>query len=107
MGANDGTWRSQVGAGVVGAEYLLCPQGCPGRQQLLAAVRQMQQLLKGQETRFAEGLRMMKSRLSTLHAALAKAAPEPAPGECQGVVGALGWVSSALEALWSFGAGCY
>lgn len=41
----------------------------------------MQQLLKGQETRFAEGLRVMKSRLSTLHASLAKAAPEPPAGE--------------------------
>nr|XP_027308991.2 fibulin-7 isoform X2 [Anas platyrhynchos] len=53
-------------------------QSCLGRQQLLAAVRQMQQLLKGQETRFAEGLRLMRSRLSALHATLSKAAPEPA-----------------------------
>ncbi|XP_021247175.1 fibulin-7 isoform X3 [Numida meleagris] len=82
VGANDAIWRRQVGAGAVGAEHLPCPQGCPGRQQLLAAVRQMQQLLKGQETRFAEGLRLMKSRLSTLHSALAKAAPEPAPVSC-------------------------
>ncbi|XP_047934957.1 fibulin-7 [Anser cygnoides] len=52
-------------------------QSCLGRQQLLAAVRQMQQLLKGQETRFAEGLRLMRSRLSALHAALSKAAMEP------------------------------
>ncbi|XP_040410058.1 fibulin-7 isoform X2 [Cygnus olor] len=52
-------------------------QSCLGRQQLLAAVRQMQQLLKGQETRFAEGLRLMRSRLSALHAALSKAALEP------------------------------
>uniref|UniRef100_A0A8C0ANX0 Fibulin 7 n=1 Tax=Buteo japonicus TaxID=224669 RepID=A0A8C0ANX0_9AVES len=41
------------------------PQSCLSRQQLLAAIRQMQQLLKGQETRFAEGLRVMKSRLMT------------------------------------------
>lgn len=41
----------------------------------------MQQLLKGQETRFAEGLRLMKGRLSTLHASLAKATPEPPAGE--------------------------
>ncbi|XP_019329967.1 PREDICTED: fibulin-7 [Aptenodytes forsteri] len=43
----------------------------------------MQQLLKGQETRFTEGLRVMKSRLSTLHASLApKAAPEPPAASC-------------------------
>ncbi|NXE30549.1 FBLN7 protein, partial [Ardeotis kori] len=59
-------------------------QSCLGRQQLLATVRQMQQLLKGQETRFAEGLRAMKSRLSALHASLAKAAPEPPAGEPSG-----------------------
>uniref|UniRef100_A0A493U314 Fibulin 7 n=1 Tax=Anas platyrhynchos platyrhynchos TaxID=8840 RepID=A0A493U314_ANAPP len=57
-------------------------QSCLGRQQLLAAVRQMQQLLKGQETRFAEGLRLMRSRLSALHATLSKAAPEPAAVSC-------------------------
>ncbi|OPJ58966.1 hypothetical protein AV530_000688 [Patagioenas fasciata monilis] len=57
-------------------------QSCLSRQQLLAAIRQMQQLLKGQETRFAEGLRVMRSRLSTLHNSLAKAAPEPPPVSC-------------------------
>lgn len=62
-------------------EQPLHPQSCLGRQQLLAAVRQMQQLLKGQETRFAEGLRLMRSRLSALHAALSKAAMEPLAGE--------------------------
>lgn len=41
----------------------------------------MQQLLKGQETRFAEGLRVMKSRLSTLHASLAKGPATALPGE--------------------------
>ncbi|KFO76193.1 Fibulin-7, partial [Cuculus canorus] len=58
------------------------PQSCLSRQQLLAAIRQMQQLLKGQETRFAEGLRVMKSRLSNLHASLAKAVPEPPAASC-------------------------
>ncbi|NXF37265.1 FBLN7 protein, partial [Nyctibius bracteatus] len=57
-------------------------QSCLSRQQLLAAIRQMQQLLKGQETRFAEGLRLMKSRLSALHASLAKASPEPPAASC-------------------------
>ncbi|KFZ55929.1 Fibulin-7, partial [Antrostomus carolinensis] len=55
---------------------------CLSRQQLLATIRQMQQLLKGQETRFAEGLRVMKSRLSALHASLAKATPEPPATSC-------------------------
>ncbi|KAF2987791.1 hypothetical protein EK904_015204 [Melospiza melodia maxima] len=58
------------------------PQSCLSRQQLLAAIRQMQQLLKGQETRFSEGLRAVRSRLSTIHASLAKAAPEPPAAAC-------------------------
>uniref|UniRef100_A0ACB8GA41 Uncharacterized protein n=1 Tax=Sphaerodactylus townsendi TaxID=933632 RepID=A0ACB8GA41_9SAUR len=36
----------------------------------------MQQLLKGQETRFTEGIRIMKHRLTTLQNAVTKAAPE-------------------------------
>ncbi|NWZ83260.1 FBLN7 protein, partial [Poecile atricapillus] len=52
-------------------------QSCLSRQQLLAAIRQMQQLLKGQETRFSEGLRAVRSRLSTIHASLAKEPPAP------------------------------
>ncbi|NXP21813.1 FBLN7 protein, partial [Scytalopus superciliaris] len=57
-------------------------QSCPSRQQLLAAIRQMQQLLKGQETRFSEGIRAMRSRLSSLHSTLAKAAPEAPAVSC-------------------------
>uniref|UniRef100_A0A8D2NJJ9 Fibulin 7 n=1 Tax=Zosterops lateralis melanops TaxID=1220523 RepID=A0A8D2NJJ9_ZOSLA len=37
---------------------------CLSRPQLLAAIQQMQQLLKGQETRFSEGLHAVRSRLS-------------------------------------------
>lgn len=44
----------------------------------------MQQLLKGQETRFSEGLRAMRSRLSTIQASLAKATPELPTGESLG-----------------------
>lgn len=62
----------------------LFPQSCLSRQQLLAAIRQMQQLLKGQETRFSEGLRAVRSRLSTIHASLTKAAPELPAGESLG-----------------------
>ncbi|XP_042708692.1 fibulin-7 isoform X2 [Chrysemys picta bellii] len=52
-------------------------QNCLNKQQLLAAIRQMQQFLKGQETRFAEGVRVMKNRLITLQNAVTKAAPDP------------------------------
>uniref|UniRef100_A0A8C5X9R7 Fibulin 7 n=1 Tax=Malurus cyaneus samueli TaxID=2593467 RepID=A0A8C5X9R7_9PASS len=48
------------------AAVFVLPQpsaSCLSRQQLLAAIRQMQQLLKGQETRFSEGLRAMRSRI--------------------------------------------
>lgn len=91
-GQRTGPWGATraagLGLGPRGAtrptERPLRPQSCLGRQQLLAAVRQMQQLLKGQETRFAEGLRLMRSRLSALHATLSKAAPEPPAGESRG-----------------------
>lgn len=69
----------------------------------------MQQLLKGQETRFAEGLRVMKSRLSTLHASLAKATPEPPAGESplgptQALedTGVAGWDAQGCDG-WRFG----
>ncbi|KAL7987271.1 hypothetical protein Chor_006190 [Crotalus horridus] len=37
----------------------------------------MQQFLKGQETRFVEGLRIMKHRLTTLQNTVTKAIPDP------------------------------
>uniref|UniRef100_A0A8B9Q8S8 Fibulin 7 n=1 Tax=Apteryx owenii TaxID=8824 RepID=A0A8B9Q8S8_APTOW len=57
-------------------------QNCLNKQQLLAAIRQMQQLLKGQETRFTEGIRMMKSRLTTLQNTVTKAALDPPAVSC-------------------------
>ncbi|XP_075782007.1 fibulin-7 [Pelodiscus sinensis] len=57
-------------------------QSCLNKQQLLAAIRQMQQFLKGQETRFAEGVRVMKNRLITLQNSVTKAAPDPQPASC-------------------------
>ncbi|NWY05336.1 FBLN7 protein, partial [Nothoprocta ornata] len=54
-------------------------QNCLNKQQLLAAIRQMQQLLKGQETRFAEGIRMMKSRLTMLQNTVTKTTALDAP----------------------------
>ncbi|KAM4695118.1 fibulin-7 [Discoglossus pictus] len=57
-------------------------QNCLNKQQLLAAIRQMQQFLKGQETRFAEGIRVMKSRLNTLQNSVTKGNPDPKPVVC-------------------------
>ncbi|XP_051698638.1 fibulin-7 isoform X3 [Oryctolagus cuniculus] len=63
---------------------LACPasrasQNCLNKPQLLTAIRQLQQLLKGQETRFAEGIRSMKSRLAALHSSVSKVAPDAPP----------------------------
>lgn len=56
------------------------PQNCLNKQQLLSAIRQLQQLLKGQETRFAEGVRHMKSRLVALQSSVSRAGPDTPPG---------------------------
>ncbi|XP_042551285.1 fibulin-7 [Dipodomys spectabilis] len=61
---------------------LSSPQNCLNRQQLLTAIRQLEQLLKGQETRFAESIRNMKSRLAELHNSVSKAAPDSPPVSC-------------------------
>ncbi|KAM6462452.1 fibulin-7 isoform 2-T2 [Liasis olivaceus] len=58
-------------------QELQASQNCMTKQQLLATIRQMQQFLKGQETRFIEGLRVMKHRLTTLHNTVTKATPDP------------------------------
>lgn len=50
------------------------------KQQLLSAIRQMQQILKGQETRFAEGIRIMKHRLTTLQNTVIKTTPDQQTG---------------------------
>nr|XP_060611082.1 fibulin-7 [Anolis sagrei ordinatus] len=52
-------------------------QSCLNKQQLLATIRQMQQFLKGHETRFVEGIRLMKHRLTTLQNTVTKAPTEP------------------------------
>ncbi|XP_001087308.3 fibulin-7 [Macaca mulatta] len=66
---------------------LACPeprasQNCLSKQQLLSAIRQLQQLLKGQETRFAEGIRHMKSRLAALQNSVSRVAPDAPPVSC-------------------------
>ncbi|KAG8583224.1 hypothetical protein GDO81_008324 [Engystomops pustulosus] len=57
-------------------------QNCPGKQQMLTVIKQMQQFLKGQETRFAEGIRIMKSRLNNLQNTVIKGGPDPQPVSC-------------------------
>ncbi|XP_038309141.1 fibulin-7 isoform X2 [Canis lupus baileyi] len=57
-------------------------QNCFNKQQLLAAIRQLQQVLKGQETRFAEGIRNMKSRLAALHSSVNRVGPGAPPVSC-------------------------
>uniref|UniRef100_A0A670Y7V4 Fibulin 7 n=1 Tax=Pseudonaja textilis TaxID=8673 RepID=A0A670Y7V4_PSETE len=51
-------------------------QNCMTKHQVLATIRQMQQFLKGQETRFVEGLRIMKHRLTNLQNTVTKAIPD-------------------------------
>ncbi|XP_024599825.1 transmembrane protein 87B isoform X5 [Neophocaena asiaeorientalis asiaeorientalis] len=67
--------------------FLACPesrasQNCLSKQQLLSAIRQLQQLLKGQETRFAEGVRHMKRRLVALQSSVSRAGPDTPPVSC-------------------------
>ncbi|KAM4867105.1 fibulin-7 [Thomomys bottae] len=57
-------------------------QSCLNKQQLLTTIRQLEQLLKGQEVRFAEGIRSMRNRLAELHNAVSKAAPDTPPVSC-------------------------
>ncbi|XP_022376101.1 LOW QUALITY PROTEIN: fibulin-7 [Enhydra lutris kenyoni] len=57
-------------------------ENCLNKQQLLTAIRQLQQVLKGQETRFAEGFRSMKSQLAALHHSVARAGPDSPPVSC-------------------------
>ncbi|XP_040286076.1 fibulin-7-like [Bufo bufo] len=57
-------------------------QNCPNKQQVLTVIKQMQQFLKGQETRFAEGIRIMKGRLNNLQNTVNKGGPDPQPVSC-------------------------
>ncbi|XP_037663613.1 fibulin-7 isoform X5 [Choloepus didactylus] len=50
-------------------------QDCLSEQQLLAAIGQLQQLLKGQEARFTEGIRGLRNRLAVLQRSVSQAAP--------------------------------
>ncbi|XP_003465111.1 fibulin-7 [Cavia porcellus] len=66
---------------------LACPesrasQNCLSQQQLLTAVRQLQQLLKAQEARFAEAMRSARSRLAALQSSMGRLAPAAPPASC-------------------------
>uniref|UniRef100_A0A452QD80 Fibulin-7 n=1 Tax=Ursus americanus TaxID=9643 RepID=A0A452QD80_URSAM len=65
-----------------GASDPFSPQNCLNKQQLLTAIRQLQQVLKGQETRFAEGIRSMKSRLAALHSSVNRVGADAPPVSC-------------------------
>lgn len=60
--------------------WSFCPQSCLSKQQVLTAIRQLQQLLKVQETRFAEGLRNVRSRLAALQSSANRVGPDSPPG---------------------------
>ncbi|XP_038640231.1 fibulin-7-like isoform X2 [Scyliorhinus canicula] len=49
-------------------------QGCPSKQQVLSAIRQMQKLLSSQEAQYTQGMRMMKRKLSLLQNTVSKQA---------------------------------
>ncbi|XP_005993601.1 fibulin-7 [Latimeria chalumnae] len=51
-------------------------QSCLDKQQIVVAIRHMQQFLRGQESRFVEGMRYMKNRLTTLQNSVSKASTE-------------------------------
>ncbi|XP_015981593.2 fibulin-7 isoform X1 [Rousettus aegyptiacus] len=60
----------------------LSAQNCVSRQQVLAATRQLQQLLKAQETRFIEGLRDLRGRLAALQSSASRVGPDAPPVLC-------------------------
>ncbi|RXM37193.1 Fibulin-7 [Acipenser ruthenus] len=56
---------------------------CLDRQHIMTVVRQMEKFLKGQETRFTEGLRIMKNKLAALQNSVSKSpAAEPYTVTC-------------------------
>lgn len=48
------------------------PQGCMDKHRVMGILRQMEKFLKGQEIRFTEGLRIMKSKLTNLQNSVSK-----------------------------------
>lgn len=52
--------------------WLFISQGCIDKQKVMGVLRQMEKFLKGQEIRFTEGLRIMKSKLTNLQNSVSK-----------------------------------
>uniref|UniRef100_A0A4W4H8E3 Fibulin 7 n=1 Tax=Electrophorus electricus TaxID=8005 RepID=A0A4W4H8E3_ELEEL len=52
--------------------WFLMWQGCVDKQRVMGVLRQMEKFLKGQEIRFTEGLRIMKSKLTSLQNSVSK-----------------------------------
>lgn len=58
-------------------------QTCMDKHQVVGVLRQMEKFLKGQEMRFTEGLRIMKSKLATLQNSVSKMPQaDQSAGEC-------------------------
>ncbi|KAM5318226.1 fibulin-7 isoform 1-T1 [Glossophaga mutica] len=64
------------------AEVTHSPKNCLNKQQVLTAIRQLQQLLKVQETRFSEGLRNVRSRLAALQSSANRVGLDSPPVSC-------------------------
>ncbi|XP_035884171.1 fibulin-7 isoform X1 [Phyllostomus discolor] len=64
------------------AEVTHSPKNCLNKQQVLTAIRQLQQLLKVQETRFSEGLRSVRSRLAALQSSANRVGLDGPPVSC-------------------------
>ena len=52
--------------------FLFFSQSCMDKHQVVGVLRQMEKFLKGQELRFTEGLRIMKSKLVNLQNSVSK-----------------------------------
>ncbi|KAI4897225.1 hypothetical protein NFI96_004596 [Prochilodus magdalenae] len=59
---------------LLGGGGLVIPrrEGCLDKQRVMGMLRQMEKFLKGQEIRFTEGLRIMKSKLASLQNSVSK-----------------------------------
>lgn len=65
------------------AVLMLHLQTCMDKHQVVVVLRQMEKFLKGQEMRFTEGLRIMKSKLATLQNSVSKMPQaDQSAGEC-------------------------
>lgn len=77
---------------------LFLPQGCMDKHRVMGILRQMEKFLKGQEIRFTEGLRIMKSKLTNLQNSLSKLPQaDQSPCKCHNT-----WHIHTSRYMWSF-----